>query len=324
MSTRREFMALLGGAAAAGPVAARAQEAERVYRLGAMIPVGRETPAIMAFFDEMRLFGFIEGKNLAVVPNGFGVRNDELVERAKALVDATPDAIISGPDNYTRVLQQATRTIPLVAMTEDMLRAGFVSSLARPTGNITGISLLSPELDGKRQEILIEAVPTARKMAALADSTVTPQGHLVSLQDAARRRGVELLVFGVARRDDIAAAIDAAKAGGAQAINLLASPLFTVDPHDLIGRIASLRLPAMHQWPEIAEEGGLMGYGPRFTQVFRQRARQVARILRGAKPSDVPVEQPTHFELVINVKTAQSIGHEIPAALVLRADKVIE
>jgi putative tryptophan/tyrosine transport system substrate-binding protein len=321
---RREFISLLGGVAATWPVAARAQEADRVYRLGAMIPVGRETPAIVAFFDEMRLFGFIEGKNLAVVPNGFGVHNDELVERAKALVDATPDVIISGPDNYTRVLQQATRTIPLVAMTEDMLRAGFVSSLARPTGNITGISLLSPELDGKRQEILIEAVPTARKMAALADSTVTPQGHLDSLQDAARRRGIELLVFGVARRGDIAAAIDAAKANGAQAINLLASPLFTVDPHDLIGRVASLRLPAMHQWPEIAEEGGLMGYGPRFTQVFRQRARQVARILRGAKPSEIPVEQPTHFEFVVNVKTAQSIGHEIPAALVLRADKVIE
>jgi putative tryptophan/tyrosine transport system substrate-binding protein len=114
---RREFITLLGGAVAAWPLAARAQEADRLYRLGAIIPVGRETPAIVAFFDEMRLFGFVEGKNLAVVPNGFGVRNDELVERAKALVNAAPDVIISGPDNYTRVLQQATRTIPLVAMT---------------------------------------------------------------------------------------------------------------------------------------------------------------------------------------------------------------
>ena len=314
---RRDFISLLGGAAA-WPVAARAQEASRVYTLGAIIPVGRNTPAIEAFFDEMRLFGFIEGKNLAVLPNGFGVRNDELAERAKALVDAAPDVIISGPDNYTRVLQQATHTIPLVAMTEDMLRAGFVGSLARPSGNVTGISLLSPELDGKRQDILIEAVPLARKMAALADSKVTPPGHLDTLHDAARRRGIELIVFGVARP------IDGAKAAGAQAINLLASPLFTVDPRDVVERIASLRLPAMHQWPEIAEAGGLMGYGPRFTQVFRQRARQVARLLRGAKPADIPVEQPTHFELVVNVKTAQSIGLEIPAALVLRADKVIE
>jgi putative ABC transport system substrate-binding protein len=110
----------------------------------------------------------------------------------------------------------------------------------------------------------------------------------------------------------------------AQALNFLATPLFTVNPRDFIEHIASLRVPAMHQWPEIAEDGGLMGYGPRFTQVFRQRARQVARILRGAKPADIPVEQPTHFELVINLKTAQAIGHEIPAALALRADKVIE
>jgi putative ABC transport system substrate-binding protein len=325
MRTRRKFMSVvLGGAVATWPLAARAQEATRVYTLGAIIPVGRNTPAIEAFFDEMRLFGFVEGKNLAVLPNGFGVRNDELAQRAKALVDAAPDVIISGPDNYTRVLQQATHTIPLVAMTEDMLRAGFVPSLARPSGNITGISLLSPELDGKRQDILIEAVPLARKMAALADSTVTPPGHLDTLHDAARRRGIELIVFGVTRRDEVTLAIDEAKAAGAQAINLLASPLFTVDPRDIVERITSLRLPAMHQWPEIAEAGGLIGYGPRFTQVFRQRARQVARLLRGAKPADIPVEQPTHFELVVNVKTAQSIGLEIPATLVLRADKVIE
>jgi ABC-type uncharacterized transport system substrate-binding protein len=321
---KREFVTLFGGTVVAWPLTGRAQEASRVYRLGAIIPVGRNTPAIEAFFDEMRLFGFIEGKNLAVLPNGFGIRNDELAERAKALVDAAPDVIISGPDNYTRVLQQATHTIPLVAMTEDMLRAGFVTSLARPSGNITGISLLSPELDGKRQDLLVEAVPLAHKMAALADSTATPPGHLDTLHDAARRRDIELIVFGVARRDEVTLALDKAKAAGAQAINLLASPLFTVDPRDIVERITSLRLPAMHQWPEIAEGGGLIGYGPRFTQVFRQRARQVARLLRGAKPADIPVEQPTHFELVVNVKTAQSIGLEIPAALVLRADKVIE
>src|SRR6266511_1622376 len=120
---RREFIALLGGAAAARPVVVRAQEPGRVYRLGAMIPAGRQTPAVLAFFDEMRLFGFIENQNLIVLANGFGVRNDELVERAEALIKAAPDVIISGPDNYTRVLQQLTRTIPLVAMTEDMLRA---------------------------------------------------------------------------------------------------------------------------------------------------------------------------------------------------------
>jgi putative ABC transport system substrate-binding protein len=321
---RREFITLLGGAAVAWPLAARAQEPGRVYRLGAMIPAARQTPAVIAFFDEMRLFGFIENQNLVVLTNGFGVRNDELVERAEALIKAAPDVIISGPDNYTRVLQQLTRTIPLVAMTEDMLRAGLVSSLSRPGSNTTGISLLSPDLDGKRQEILIEAVPGVRKMAALADSTVTPPRHLEALQDAARRRGVELSVFGVAVSNEVRPTISAAKAAGAQALNLLATPLFTMNSRDITESIAALRLPAMHQWPELAEEGGLLGYGPRFSQTFRQRARLVARILRGAKPAEIPVEQPTHFELVINLKTAQAIGHEVPAGLVLRADKVIE
>jgi putative ABC transport system substrate-binding protein len=321
---RRDFIALLAGAAVFAPAVARAQEPGRVYRLGAVIPVGRQTPGVVAFFDEMRVFGFVEGQNLMALPNGFDVSNDQLAERADALVKAAPDIIISGPDNYTRVLQQRTRTIPLIAMTEDMVAAGLVGSLARPGGNTTGISLLSPELDGKRQEILAEGVPGLRKMAALADSTVTPQRHLDLLQDAARKRGFELSVFGVAKREQVVPAIEAAKAAGAQALNLLATPLFTVHPRDFIERIVALRVPAMHQWPEIAEDGGLMGYGPRFAQTFRQRARMVAKILRGAKPADIPVEQPTRFELVINLKTAKAIGHEIPAGLVLRADQVIE
>src|SRR5262245_3426711 len=132
-----------------------------------MIPVGRQSQGAVAFFDEMRAFGFAEGQNLTVLPNGFGVSNDQLAERAEALVKAAPDIIISGPDNYTRELQRLTRTIPLIAMTEDMVAAKLVQSLARPGGNTTGISLLSPELDGKRQEILAEGVPNLRKMAAL-------------------------------------------------------------------------------------------------------------------------------------------------------------
>jgi putative ABC transport system substrate-binding protein len=321
---RRDFIAAIAGSAAAWPHAAHAQEPGRVHRLGAIIPSGRQTPAIVAFFDEMRLFGFTEGQNLVVLPNGFGVRNDELAERAEALVKGAPDVIISGPDNYTRVLQQFTRTIPLVAMTEDMVKAGLVNSLARPGGNTTGISLLSPELDGKRLEILAEAAPGVRKIAALADATVTPQSHLDALQDAARRHGFDLLVLGASKREEVLPALDTAKANGAQAVNLLASPLFTVEPRDFIERIVALRLPSMYQWPELAEDGALLGYGPRLTQVFRQRARMVAKILRGAKPTDIPVEQPTHFELVVNLQTAKAIGHQVPAGLVLRADKVIE
>jgi putative ABC transport system substrate-binding protein len=321
---RRQFLAMLGGAAAITPFAAGAQEPGRIYRLGGLIPAERTMPAIAAFFDELRLNGFVEGRNLTVLPGGFDIQPDKLDEKSAALVKAAPDAIISGPDQYTRALQKATSTIPLIAMSEDMVAEGLVASLARPGGNTTGISLLSPQLDGKRQDLLIEAVPGVRRIAALADSKVTPQQHLQELQNAARARGVELTIFGAATREQVVPAIDAAKASGIKALIFLSSPLFTVNARAFIEHVAKLRLPAMHQWPEMAEEGALMAYGTRFTEVFRQRARQVVKVLRGTKPADIPVEQPTRFELVINLKTAKAIGHEIPAGLVLRADKVIE
>jgi putative ABC transport system substrate-binding protein len=198
-------------------------------------------------------------------------------------VRTQPDAIVSGPYHYTRAVQQATKSIPIIGMSEDMVLEGLVASLSRPGGNTTGISLLSPELDGKRQDLLIEAVPGIRRIATLLDATRTGQEHVKKLRSAAEARAIDVDVFSV-----------------------------------------ELRMPAMHQWPEMAEEGGLIGYGPRFTGVFRQRARLVARVLRGAKPADIPVEQPTTFELVINLQTAKRIGREIPAALVLRADKVVE
>jgi putative tryptophan/tyrosine transport system substrate-binding protein len=209
-------------------------------------------------------------------------------------------------------------------MTEDMVAEGFAASLARPGGNITGISLLSPELDGKRQEILIEAVPGVRRIAAITDANVTPAQHLEALRDGAGARGVELSTFGVTTPEKIVPAIDEAKATGTQALNFLASSLFFVYRRIAIERATAVKLPAIYQWPEMAEEGGLAGYGSRFTQMYRQRAQMVVKILRGAKPVDVPVEQPTNFELVINLKAAQAIGHEVPAGLALRADKVIE
>jgi putative ABC transport system substrate-binding protein len=317
---RREFITLLGGAVAS-PLAAHAQEAGRTYRLGFMNPSGREAPHVVAFFDELRLNGFIEGQNLNVVLGGVDVPNEQLAEWAAALVKAAPDVIVTG---YPRALQAATRTIPLVATTEDMVAEGLVASLARPGGNTTGISILSPELNGKRLGILMEAVPDARRMAALADSKITPPRHLQALQDAARARGVELSVFGVARAEEIVPAINAAKAEGAAALNFLATPLFSVNRRTVIEGVAALRLPAMYQWPEMAEAGGLLAYGSRLTQMYRQSAWLVVKVLRGAKPADIPVEQPTHFELVINLKAAKAIGHEIPAGLVLRADQVIE
>jgi putative ABC transport system substrate-binding protein len=324
---RREFITLLGGAAA-WPLAARAQEAGSTYRLGFLLPTARQTPQVEAFFDELRLNGFVEGKNLAVIPGGFEATDDNLTERAAALVSAAPDVIVAGPAPPLRALQAITRSVPLVGMSEDMVGEGLAASLARPGGNITGISLLSPELDGKRQDILIEAAPGARRIAAMADSRQTPPYHLQALQHAARSRGVELAVFGVNGPEEIASAIDAAKAAGAEALNFLATPLFSLpgtrNNQIVMERIAAVRLPAIFQWPETAQAGALAGYGPRFTEMYRQRARIVVRILRGARPADMPVEQPARFELVINVKAARAIGHEVPVGLALRADEVIE
>jgi putative ABC transport system substrate-binding protein len=324
---RREFITLLGGAAA-WPLAARAQEPGRTYRLGFLLPSARQSAAVQALFDELRLNGFVEGKNLAVIPGGFESTDDNPAERAAALLDAAPDAIVAGPQPPLRALQAATRSVPLIGMSEDMVGEGLVASLARPGGNITGISLLSPELDGKRQDILIEAVPAARRIAALADSRQTPSYHLQALQHAARSRGVELSVFGVNGPEEIASAIDAAKASGAEALNFLATPLFSLpgtrNNRLVMERVAAVRLPAIFQWPETAEAGAFAGYGPRFTDMYRQRARILAKIFRGAKPADMPVEQPARFELVIIVKAARAIGHEVPVALALRADEVIE
>jgi putative tryptophan/tyrosine transport system substrate-binding protein len=321
---RRDFISLLGGAVAVWPLIVRAQDAGRTYRIGFLLPSTRESLAVVALFDELRLNGFVEGQNLIVIPGGFGIPNDQIANVVASLVAASPDVIVSGPELPLRALQKATQTIPVIGMTEDMVADGLVASLARPSGNITGISLLSPELDGKRQEILIEATPGVRKIAVLADSNVAKPMHLQQLQQAAQSHGVEALVRGVAKREDVISAINDVKALGAQAINFLATPMFSVNAADFIRQVTTLRLPSIYQWPENAEDGALIAYGPRFTEMYRQRARQVVKVLRGTKPADIPIEQPTKFELVINLQAAKAIGHEVPAGLVARAAKVIE
>jgi putative ABC transport system substrate-binding protein len=276
-------------------------------------------------FEELRRSGFIEGQNLTIDWREYGQRIDLVTRFAAELVQARVDVIAAGGDFGIRAAQQATATIPIIGFTDDMIGSGLVNSLAHPGGNTTGISLLAADLDGKRQELLIEAVPGLRRMGALADSDTTSAGQLQALQDAALARGVELSVHRVAKLDEIAAAIDTMKAANAGAVNVLASPLLFANRQVIIERTGTLRLPAIFQWPEVAEQGGFMGYGPSIVQLFRGLfARQIVKALRGAKPADVPVEQPTNFELVINLRTAKQIGHDVPAGLVLRADRVIE
>jgi putative ABC transport system substrate-binding protein len=321
---RREFIRLFGASIFAWPLAVRAQEHGRTYRLAIVTSAGRNEPATDAFLDELRIHGFVEGKNLEFVPGGFRFDNEQAAAAVPAIVKAAPDAIVSAGDFITKKFQQATKSIPLIAMTEDMVAAGFAASLARPGGNITGISLMSPDLEGKRQDILIEAVPSARRIAVLADSNVATLQHLRALEDSARTHGTELLVVRAANANDLVPAMNDASVRGAAGLNVLSSPMLHLNRRTIIERTAELRLPAIYQWPETAEEGGLLGYGPSYFEVFRQRARIVARVLRGAKPADLPIEQPTTFKLTINLKTAKAIGHAIPAGLVLRADKLVE
>jgi len=324
---RRDFIKIIAGSATAWPLATRAQERGHIYRLGFLVPPPRQSPAVAALLDELRQNGFVEGDNLIIIPGGFEATDKHLAEQAAALINAAPDVIVAGPELPLQALQALTHTVPLVGMTEDMVAAGLVKSLAHPGGNTTGISLLSPELDGKRQDILIEMVPAAHRIAAIADGRITPTFHGEMLRQGARSRGVELSIFSVKAAEEITSTIEAAKKAGCEAINFLASPMFSTPGthnHDIVMRgIASARLPAIFQWPEAAEAGGVAAYGPRFTDMFRQLARMVVKILHGI-PADIPVEQPARFELVINLQAAKAIGLDVPAGLVARADKVIE
>ena len=181
--------------------------------------------------------------------------------------------------------------------------------MAHPDGNTTDVSILATELDGKRQEVLIEAVPGLRRMAALADTNTTPIAKLQTLQKAAAARNIALSIHRIAKGEEIAAAIDMAKGSGATALNVVASPMLFANRHLIIDSVAALGLPAIYECPEMAEEGGLVAYGPRLIDIFREiQARQLAQLFRGVKPADIPIEQPTEFELVINLKTAKALG----------------
>jgi putative tryptophan/tyrosine transport system substrate-binding protein len=257
---RREFITLLGGAAALlaipQPLAGGGGP-----RLPCRILDLRPARGGNAhrFFRRMRLFGFNKGRNLAVVAGEFGLRNEQLAEAAAALVKSAPDAIVSAGPLATRAAQDATKTIPILATSDDMVADGLVPSLRRPGGNTTGVSLLAYELDGKRQNILMEAVPGVRRIAALADPNVSAPEHIQALKDAARARGVELSIFSARTPEEITPAMNEAHASGTQALNVLATPLFFFNRHTVIVHAAALRLPAVYQWPEMAEEGGSAG-----------------------------------------------------------------
>jgi putative ABC transport system substrate-binding protein len=321
---RPDFITVVGSAVAAWPLAAMTQEAGRTYRVGALTAGPRDSAPSVAMFDGLRQFGFIEGQNLMIDWHQYS-QIDQISKFAADLVNSNVDVIYANGDAGIRAAEHATTTIPMLGTTDDMVEAGLVKSLPRPDGNTTGTSFLSADLDGKRQEILIESLPGVRRIAALADSNRSAGSRLQALKEAAQAHNVELSNHQVARSEEIPAAIDAAKRSGAEALNILASPTFYGSRQIIVQCVAALHLPAIYQFPEEAEEGGFVAYGLRVVQVFREvMARQLAQLLRGIKPADIPVEQPTKFELVLNLKTAHALGLTVPETLLVRADKVIE
>jgi putative ABC transport system substrate-binding protein len=279
---------------------------------------------VTALFDELRRNGLVEGRNLVVDGSGIGIPYPRVPDVARELAKTKVEAlVVGGGSPPIRSVQTVAPAIPIVGVADDMVAEGLAQSLVQPGGNVTGVSLFAPELDGKRQELLIELLPGVRRMAALADPRVQPPQQLQTLQEAARARGVELSIHPVSSADAIVPTINAAKAAGAGGLNVLAASLFGSNSKTIIARTMALRLPAIYMWPDHVELGALIAYGPPQTEVYRQVARMIAKVLRGAKPAGLPVEQPTTFELAINLETAKAIGLTVPMNLLSRADKVM-
>ncbi|MDI3564836.1 ABC transporter substrate-binding protein [Bradyrhizobium sp. Arg816] len=314
---RREFMTLLSGAAMSSSVA-RAQQPGRQYRVAILATAGPQT-----LLDELGQAGFVEGHNLEIDSRAIGVAPASYAKVAVELTKALPDVlVVFGPD-AARAAQNATQRVPIVALADDLLGSKLVASMPHPEGNTTGVAIFAFQLDVKRLELLHEALPGARRIALFADHE--PIRNFEALESAAHAFGIEVVPFSARSETEAIRAIDAMKATPVDAVNVLASPILGGALRFLIrDRFALHALPAILQWPEEAEAGGLIAYGPRLSVVFRQCARQVAKLLRGARVVDVPVEQPTEFELIINLKSAKALGVQISPALLARANATIE
>jgi len=320
---RREFITLLGGGATAWPLAVRAQQG-RLPLVGVLRPNPKDITETFAepFRRYMKAIGWEEGRNIRFLFVWAEGRSDRAPALAGELIAQNVDLIIPFGDPAIRAAQRATQAIPIVGMTDDMIGSGLAASMARPGGNTTGVSILASELDVKRLEILHEFVPQARQIAVLADpTTISTRAQLAS---GARDLGLELVHFEAQSPDEIGRALDAIAIEKVEAVNVLASPILNAARRLIIDRMHDAHLPAIYQWPETVEDGGLLGYGPRNLLCYRHVVSLVDKVLRGAKPADLPIEQPSKFELVVNLKTAGALGMTIPPTLLLRADEVIE
>jgi putative ABC transport system substrate-binding protein len=324
---RREFVALLGGAAVAWPLTARAQQARKVPTvgfLGQSTPLG-ESERAAAFAQRLRELGWVEGRTIAIEYRWAAGRNERLAEIAAEFVQLKMDVIVAGGTPPVLAAMQATSIIPIVfASAGDPVGTGLVASLARPGGNVTGLSVLAVDLAGKRLDLLREVVSGFGRLAIMGNvGNPIILNELAELQAAAGRLGLQVDRLEIQRPQDIAPALEAVK-GRADAV-YVCQDLLTVGNRMRINTLAlGARLPVMHASREHIEAAGLMSYGPNFLDLYRRAGDYVDKILRGAKPGDLPVEQPTKFELVINLTTARALGLTIPESLLARADEVIE
>jgi ABC-type uncharacterized transport system, periplasmic component len=321
---RRQFVATLA-AVAVWPVVARSQQAAAIPTIGVLWP-GSSTPGpprMESFRQTLGRLGYLENQNIAIELRYAKRGLQELPELAADLVRIKPDVIVSFGDLAPKIVQQATNTIPIVAIGDDILGAGLIAGLSRPGGNTTGLTILSPELSAKRLELLQEVVPGLSRVAILWDPT-TGASQITLLENSARAFKLKLQVIEVRSRDDIAGAFQAAQEQKAEALNVGSSPFLASLYREIIDLAATHRLPSIYQWKEHAEAGGLLSYGPSLAAMFRQAATIVVKVLKGAKPADLPVEQPIKFEFALNLKTAKTLGLEISPSLLARVDEVID
>ena len=322
---RREFITLLGGAAA-WPLAVRAQPAKvpTIGLLGAST-ASTQSQWTAAFLERMRELGWIEGRTFSIEYRWAEGRNERAAEIAAEFVRLKVDVIVTSATAIALSAKQVTSGIPIVfATASDPLGAGLVTSLARPAGNVTGLSIQSTDLASKRIELLREVVAGFHRLAIIGNGR-SPNFALEmgEVQTAAQTLGLDVAPLPIERAEDIGPAIESLK-GRAEALYVVSDPLVATNTIRINTLALSLRIPAMHGFREYVAAGGLMSYGANFPDMWRRSANYVDKILRGAKPGDLPVEQPTKFDLVINLITAKALGLTVPPMLLARADEVIE
>jgi putative ABC transport system substrate-binding protein len=274
--------------------------------------------------EALAALGYVDGRTIRLdfrLAEGDAGRFPEL---AAALVRDQPSVIVASGEAAARAAQAATRTIPIIAGTNDLVASGLIASLAKPGGNITGISLLVTELDAKRLEVLTELVPSGRRFGVLNDPAISQPSGLQALAVTARARGVEVLTVSVHAPQELPPALASLRAGGAEGVNILSSPLFRSHSDQLGPLLLQHKLPAMCEWREMTASGCLASYGTTLRELYAMQAALIDKMLKGVPPGDTPAQQPTRFELVLNLNVAREIGVAIPPAILGRADEVIE